>query len=351
MSAVKAKMKTGSWLIAAILSALSLSGLMLAGAAQAQAGPRITLLTYNVKGLPWPVASDRSAALDAIAGRLAAMRRKGQQPNLVALQEAFIPEAKAIGRKAGYRYVAFGPGSDEVSVSAGTPQDRAFRDAARFMDGESSGKRVDSGLVIFSDYPIVAVHRTAYAVCAGYDCLANKGALAVAVVVPGLAAPLTVINSHLNSGAASGAPRERATYAYRRQVDALKLFIASTCPPGLPILIAGDFNVGNRAERRNYFTDQILGISGLLVAERACGQKFVCSGGTSGGIAESIRHGKDWLLYRPSRSLALWPVNLSASFGRAPDGSMLSDHIGVAVTYAFDRLTGPGPRDLEIAIR
>ncbi len=67
-------MKIGNRLAAAMLSALALSGLMLGGAAQAQAGPRITLLTYNVKGLPWPVAADRSTALDAIAGRLAAMR-------------------------------------------------------------------------------------------------------------------------------------------------------------------------------------------------------------------------------------------------------------------------------------
>lgn len=311
-------MKVGEWLLAAVLPVL-----MWTSAVRAQPALQVTLLTYNVRGLPWPVATGRPAALDAIADRLIAMRRAGLQPNLVALQEAFTPEAKAIGRKAGYRYVAFGPGVASLSQPSRTAQDRAFLAAGGFMSGESSGKRVDSGLVIFSDYPIVGVHRTTYAVCAGYDCLANKGALAVQVAMPGLAAPLTVINSHLNSGTASGSTRERSTYAYRRQVDALKVFIASVLSTGSPVLLAGDLNAGNRAERRGYLTDQILGIGGLAAAENACGPKLDCTGGSPGGVAESIRRGKDWLLYRSSRTLSLWPVGLTALFGRAPDGSML----------------------------
>lgn len=339
-------MKLGAWLLAAILPLL-----MPGSVVQARPVTRVTLLTYNVRGLPWPVATQRPAALDAIAVQLIALRRAGRQPDLVALQEAFIPEAKAIGRRAGYRYVAFGPGLASPSETLGTVQDRAFLSEGGFMTGESSGKRVDSGLVIFSDYPIVGVHRTVYAVCAGYDCLANKGALAVQVVVPGFSAPLTVIDSHLNSGAASGASRERATYAYRRQVDALKQFIASVTPTGSPVLVAGDFNAGNRAERRSYFIDEMLATSGLLAAELDCRPKLACAGGSPGGVAESIRRGKDWLLYRPSRSLSLWPVGLTALFGRAADGSMLSDHVGVAVTYALDPLLRSRSNYLEIASR
>lgn len=339
-------MKIGDWLTIVILPVV-----LWTGAAWAQPVHHITLLTYNVRGLPWPVATDRPAALDAIAEQLSALRRSGLQPDMVALQEAFIPEAKAIGRKAGYRYAAFGPGIASAPQPVRTAQDRAFLSEGGFMAGENSGKRVDSGLVIFSDYPIVRVRRTAYAVCAGYDCLANKGALAVQVVVPGLSVPLTVVDSHLNSNKASGATPERSTYAYRRQVDALKAFVRSVTSVGSPVLVAGDFNAGNRPERRDYFIDQILGNEGLLAAEHTCGPRLACTGGSPGGVAESIRRGRDWLLYRPSRSLSLSPISLTALFGRAADGSMLSDHIGVAVTYAFGPLSGSRPSYLEIASR
>jgi endonuclease/exonuclease/phosphatase family metal-dependent hydrolase len=318
----------------------------------AQPYPSVTLLTYNVKGLPWPVASDRPAALNTIAQQLLALRRQGRQPHLVALQEAFVSEAKAIGRASGYRYEAFGPGQDEAPLVNTTPQDRAFTADASFMIGERAGKRVDSGLAIFSDYPIIAVRRMAYPICAGYDCLANKGALAVLIAVPGLAAPLTVIDTHLNSGTASGAPRARSTYAYRRQIDALRVLISSVASSGSPVLIAGDFNVGYHMDRRSYFAGQLLGLTlGLSAVEQACGRNLGCTAGSPGGVAESIRHGKDWLLYRPSRLLAPMPTDLAAPFGRAADGSMLSDHVGVTVTYAFSAPLHTAPRRFEVASR
>ncbi len=333
--------------------AASLASALLAVAPlAAQPAPSVTLLTYNVKGLPWPVASGRPAALNAIARQLLALRGQGLQPHLVALQEAFLPEAKAIGRAAGYRYEAFGPGPDDAAQPASTAQDRTFLKAARFMIGERAGKHLDSGLAIFSDYPIVAVHRLAYSICAGYDCLANKGALAVLIAVPGLAVPLTVIDTHLNSGTASRAPRARSTYAYQRQIDALKLFIASVAPDGSPLLLAGDFNVGNHADRRSYFDSALLStVSGLSAAEIICERSAKCATGTPSGVAESVQRGKDWLLYRSSRSSAPTPIDLDAPFGRGADGSMLSDHIGVVVTYRFNPPASVPTDPLQVSSR
>lgn len=37
----------------------------------------ISVLTYNVRGLPWPLASDRGNALRAIGRELAQMRQSG----------------------------------------------------------------------------------------------------------------------------------------------------------------------------------------------------------------------------------------------------------------------------------
>src|SRR6185503_14927626 len=68
-----------------------------------------TVLTYNVKGLPWIVAGDRGPALRAIGDRLARLRAVGSQPGVVVLQEAFIAEAREIGARGGYRYQVSGP--------------------------------------------------------------------------------------------------------------------------------------------------------------------------------------------------------------------------------------------------
>ena len=72
-------------------------------------GHSLTVMSYNVEGLPVPARFDRAASLDRIAGHLADLRKQGRQPNVVMLQEAFAGPAKRIADEAGYRYVAAGP--------------------------------------------------------------------------------------------------------------------------------------------------------------------------------------------------------------------------------------------------
>ena len=315
------------------LAALGLALMLAAGPAFAQPDRTVTLLSYNVEGLPWPVRTGRSVALETMIRQLQLLRHGGVQPGLVALQEAFVPEAKAIGHAAGYRYMALGPGVYAVAEQGGSARDRAFMANRNLLFGEHAGKKVDSGLAIFSDFPILAVRRLVYSVCASFDCLSNKGALAVRVAVPGISAPLTVINAHLNSGTASGATRDHSNYAYFRQIDVLRAFILSVAASGQPILVAGDLNVGRRDDRLDYFNRIILGgSSGMMAAELSCRQIMPCKQGNLVGIAESIRRRKDWLLYRLSASLVFRPTTLDAPFGRASDGTMPSDHVGISAT-------------------
>ena len=118
------------------------------------AGP-VTLLSYNVEGLPWPLTHGRGAAAASIAAELRAMHDRGDGPQVVAVQEAFGDAQKAIGTNAGYRYVAYGPSADEAGAPATTPAERAFVARASLWHGETEGAREDSGLAIFSDYPIL----------------------------------------------------------------------------------------------------------------------------------------------------------------------------------------------------
>lgn len=323
--------------LGAALAAAALSSAPVLGSPVARAEAHdVSLMTYNVHGLPWPIADDRSADLQAIGTQLRAMRTAGAQPGIVVLQEAFVANAKAIGQVAGYRYAVFGPGENAAAVPR--TDDDFVSDGSRLI-GERLGKHVDSGLAIFSDYPILAVRRMAYPVCAGYDCLANKGAVAALIAVPGVATPIIVVDTHLNSNTASGAASPRAIYAYRRQLDLLAGFIASLGASDRPILVAGDFNVGQDLARRTHFDLRMLGgEASLQTAVATCRVAPRCPVAEPSDMATSIGRAKDWMMYRPSSTVEIHPIGLAAPFGRIADGSMLSDHVGVSVRYRIDTL-------------
>ena len=345
-SRLKAASKTGAKMAAAML-AVALAG------APAMAGPTVrdlSLMTYNVHGLPWPITDDRSADLHAIGARLRSMRTAGDQPGIVVLQEAFVADAKAIGATAGYRYAAFGP-AEQSAAPVPRTDDGFVEDGSRLV-GERLGKHVDSGLAIFSDYPILAVRRMAYPVCAGYDCLANKGAVAALIAVPGIATPIVVVDTHLNSNGASGAGSPRAIYAYRRQLDLLATFIGSLGAGNRPILVSGDFNVGRDLARRTQFDLRMLGgAASLQTAVATCRIAPRCTVAEPAGMAISIGRGKDWMMYRDSPTVRIRPVALAAPFGRAADGTMLSDHVGVSVRYRIDTLAPPAVPTTTLASR
>jgi endonuclease/exonuclease/phosphatase family metal-dependent hydrolase len=304
-------------------------GLHIPMTAPAAAAPgEVSILSYNVEGLPWPIARGRAEAAGEIADRLADQRLTGRQPHIVALQEAFGAPAKDIGRRAGYRYAAFGPAEGEQGAVASTASDRSFAAAARFWSGETIGRFADSGLAIFSDYPILWTRRLAFPgfACAGYDCLANKGVLAVALKVPGSDRPLVVIDTHLNSRAASGVPDARSFYAYSRQVDALGAVVAEARSAG-DVVMAGDFNVGSAKSRSAYLDDRLLGRDGFSFAafEHDAGHRRRSIGEGHAITAATLDRTKSLMAFEG----ALTPSGPVVTFGTLADGTMLSDHLGL----------------------
>ena len=226
------------------------------GSASEAAARDLTVLTYNVHGLPWPFARNRSSALVEIGSRLQAMRAAGTQPHVVLLQEAFTGDAKRVAEKAGYAYVVDGPSRKLAApVFAKAGPGALFAAGASWFKGETQGKLLDSGLRILSDYPVLKVSRAAFPAdaCAGFDCLANKGVVMATLAVPGplgRTTPIAVATTHLNSGRASGVDKARAMEAYRRQLTVLDRFFAAHREPGVPLIFAGDFNAGRRPARR-----------------------------------------------------------------------------------------------------
>lgn len=293
------------------------------------AGP-VTVLSYNVEGLPWPLTHGRTAAAEAIAAQLRALHDRGAGPQVVAVQEAFGDAQKAIGAGAGYPYTAFGPDAALPGASAASGDETAFLHAASFWHGETEAPREDSGLAVFSDYPIVWARRIAYPrfACAGYDCLANKGVLAVALRIPGRATPLVVIDTHLNARAASRVDDTRSLYAYRHQVAVLRQFIAAVVPTRSALVLAGDFNVGNDVARQDALADALYRNADMTIAasESSCGAecRIIASSPT-------MAKAKTIVSYRGPIAAR----GRTIGFGTLADGSRLSDHVGVMQSFAY----------------
>ncbi|MDB5670147.1 MAG: Endonuclease/exonuclease/phosphatase [Alphaproteobacteria bacterium] len=319
--------------------------------------PALSILTYNVHGLPWPLASGRPAAFGAIAQRLQSLRALGAQPHIVVLQEAFTPAAKRIGVEAGYRYIAFGPSARTAGNPAHTAADRRFEAGGSWFRGEGLGKFTDSGLVLLSDYPIVKVSRAAFPdyACAGFDCLANKGVLLASVKVPGIAHPVAVATTHLVSRFATGVADARNFYAYRREVDMLAGFLRANADPESAIVLAGDFNVGIAPGRRAALLGEVAsawrgeGYAPVADALRTCLSKGPeCPGASESDAAFSLHRGRDWQLFAAAPGYRLAVTGIRILFGHAPDGEMLSDHVGYEADYALAsapaRRAGPAAR-------
>lgn len=300
----------------------------------------LSVMTYNIEGLPWPVRLGRETAFEKIGARLQALRMLGEQPHIVALQEAFTDQARHIGVDSGYRYIADGPDSSLPGAAATTKADKNFQQGASFLSGERSGKWVGSGLQILSDYPILSVRRMAFPsyACAGFDCLANKGVMLAMIRVPGTSEPIAVVNVHLNSRKASHVSDDRSLYAYRRQIDALDGFLSANVKPGTPMIVAGDFNVGSRPARQRYFAAHMLKwgerMPGIIKdALRTCASPSAPCGDVPSDAAFSMRRGRDWQLAVPGDHVELAVDGVSVPFGHDVDGAMLSDHVGYVAYY------------------
>ncbi|WP_375195650.1 endonuclease/exonuclease/phosphatase family protein [Sphingobium sp.] len=306
----------------------------------------LSVMTYNIHGLPWPVAWGRDADFTRIAARLRLLRSEGRNPHVVVLQEAFTQEAQAIGRNAGYRYIATGADQDAVNGQAPTASDRAFAAAESWRHGEGLPKFVGSGLQILSDYPIADSRRIVFPAfaCAGFDCLANKGALLARITLPGRADPVDIITTHLNSRRASGVPNDRSNHAYGVQLACLGDFIRRNHDPRDALIVAGDFNMGHDPARRS----GLLGgafrqwLPGATVADAydEAARKAIP---LSGDAQYSRYRARDWEFFAAGRTMAFSLRGIDVPFGHAADGSMLSDHVGYTAIYDVKPLTSAAP--------
>ncbi len=340
------------------LAGLAAAITAVAGVAEAQDGlapiaPSITasmqqglsVLTYNVEGLPAPFAWGRASAARQIGLRLAQMRAAGEQPHVVVLQEAFGPVQQEIGQRAGYKYIAFGPDRDLKNDEAMSDQDRVFAAKARYLKGEALGKWRGSGLVILSDYPILRVRKAAFPAfaCAGYDCMANKGVLLADILVPGSDKPVSVIATHMNSKQASGVSKERFGYAFDRQAQTIGKFLAANLDPSAPYVFAGDTNIGKSVTRKATLENMFAALprsvtepTRMVLATCLDDASAACTITARADTEKAYKHGKDWQVYADGAVTRIRPLAIDVPFGPDKKGRMLSDHIGYTALYRLE---------------
>ncbi|WP_311267145.1 endonuclease/exonuclease/phosphatase family protein [Sphingobium sp. WCS2017Hpa-17] len=300
----------------------------------------LSVMTYNVMGLPWPIAFGRDEALGRIADRLAGLRAERRQPHIVLIQEGFTADPAQFAQRAGYAHVAAGPDPAMRSAIVATAADRIYLRSARWDRGETLDKPLNSGLIILSDYPIEAVDRIAYPAfaCAGFDCLANKGAMIAHLRVPGFDRPVAVVNTHLNARKAAGVSIARSLRAFDRQAGLLAGFVARHVPRDRTLLLGGDLNIGGDAQRIGAFFTHwnrpgLTFVAPLLGGGRqAKAQALLADPADRRDLDEAVLRSKDWIFARSATGAPMSVTAAHIPFG-GPADQRLSDHVGYAIGY------------------
>jgi endonuclease/exonuclease/phosphatase family metal-dependent hydrolase len=290
---------------------------------------RVDLLTYNIEGLPWPARKNRTPFLRQIGRRLSALRAKGQAPDIIVFQEAFSSAASQAILASGYPSIVTGP---DRRAQKAPNEDGALPGKRRILKGEIRPNLYSSGLVIATDYPIVASNARPYArgSCAGYDCLSNKGMLFAEIAIPGVPGTIDVFTTHMQAQKASKVASDRYHEAHARQTNELSAFAQANGNLSSPTLIAGDFNMRN-AEIRHYKFERKLPMESV---HRFCtDRQNRCNVLQEWPNEDQFRRVQDMQFFLSGDLVKIRPITVEGMFDGGPSGPVLSDHDGFRVVY------------------
>ena len=293
----------------------------------------ISVLIYNVAGLPWPIGKKRKNNIRTIGYILGEMRAVNAEPDIVLLQEAFTMKSNPIPEFGGYPNVTGGPKTNHKAGKLSPDADPDFVKGRSFWKGEKLGKWLNSGLAILSNFPIVEkkVRPFKRRECAGFDCLANKGVMLISVQIPGVPETIEIFNTHMNSRDASGVSDYRSMTAHNLQADESRDFLRSElADDGHALILGGDFNTKQDHDRLNYLAPK--GVTPIV--------RFYCTQVVDDcDIRMSFDSDEPWLdtqdlqAFFSGERIMIRPIGIEAMFDRPIEGKMLSDHDGYLVYY------------------
>ncbi len=293
----------------------------------------VSVLIYNVWGLPWPLSANSSESMKKIGELLGEMRAAGTEPDIVLLQEAFTMKSQPILEGSGYPNILGGSAVGDESDKLTRDEAPEFFDDRSIWKGEKLGKWLNSGLAIMSNFPIEESYTQPFRrwACAGFDCMSNKGVQLVAIRIPGVPEPIGIFNTHMNSNDASGVSVERSKVAHNLQTDDIYNFLSlEIFDNGRALIAGGDFNTKADRERLEF----------LLRSDHSPIVRYYCT--QSEGLCDirmSFDGDEPWLdtqdlqAFYSGERIDVRPIAIEALFDEPVEGEMLSDHDGYLVEY------------------
>jgi endonuclease/exonuclease/phosphatase family metal-dependent hydrolase len=316
------------------------------------ASMEISVLTLNVAGLPWPIAyGKRSRQLDAngeripiklnrakaaaaIGTTLGDMRRDGSEPDIILLQEAFIGASLQVAILGGYTNWVAGPARDDKSENFSKRASATYIENSSKWNGEKLDKRLSSGLLIASNFPITESFKTPFHKweCAGIDCMANKGVVMARIEIPGAPNALEVVTTHYNSKASAGVPLQRTVDSHKLEVGATGEFLERVTNYDLPFIWGGDLNMKDSAARIDNFIKRF-GENLNEVSSYCLENPDRCDASIDWGTDRPWFETQDLQGWGAGKNITIEPVSIEPLFHQPIDGAMPSDHNGVLVRY------------------
>ena len=289
---------------------LGLFSICLAHSAKSQVlqNYRLEVLSYNVKGLPWPVGTVNGKSAKKrcklIGEELAELRRLGTAPQVVVLQEMMVEDC------------------DQLLIRSGYPHS--------YWQVKEEGRTYGTGLAFLSEFPLQGLQKILYGNnCSGTDCWAHKGVIGVKVTIPELPEPVAIVTTHLQAG------RENDDIRLKQMDQMIGEFLPLMGVSHLVQIFAGDFN--SKPSRPSY--DYFLNLSGLFDAGQVCLKSTLSCQSVFGGRSEPENIWEDThdrqFFHVPSASvLRMFPTQVLLRFSGDPVlGPELSDHFGYQVDY------------------
>lgn len=309
---------------------------------------RISVLIYNVEGLPWPARKNRKPSLEMIGETLHSMRAKRTGPDIVMLQEAFTPAARDVLVRAGYANIVSGPQKRARRDLDAADIDPEFRQARRRKKGERFGRLLNSGLYIASDLPLELISAQPFSrrACAGFDCLANKGGVAAELRLPGMPGGLVLFTTHLNSQRAARVSLDRARKAHGYQLEENALMIDVARESTAPLIMGGDFNMRGDPERFEAFAE----LQPYSIVHRFClEQPGICKTRLSFDGDAPWMDTQDLQAFDNGAQVRVTPVEIAAMFDGLR-GERLSDHDALLVAYELRWNAGDAAEGLALPV-
>jgi endonuclease/exonuclease/phosphatase family metal-dependent hydrolase len=292
----------------------------------------LSVLVYNVEGLPWPIKTGRSPRLREIARQLKVMHGNGEAPDIVLLQEVFSNDAAKIAARSGYPHYVRGPEAAMKRPPTSAEAERELTRRRLKKKGEGFRPLMSSGLYILSRHEIVEARKQPFPKreCAGFDCLANKGIQHARIRLAGVPWTIDLFNTHLNSRGSTGVSEDRSLLAHRLQIEEVVRFIEANRDPATPLVFGGDFNMRNAPRRFERFS---LRKPWPIVHEWCKDRMGECGVRLSWDGDEPWMDTQDLQGFADGDGIEIRPVRVEAMFDQPWRDAPLADHDGFLVTY------------------